>query len=157
MLPANYPPYPPLTLIVSMLTVEVGFGFAFDWFFRWVRLQTPIAVVVGTFCTGAILYPFIFSATLRGEQFLFLALLALAGSGTPMALRSVHRTNVIRESHRRRPWPTAALRVRDDALASLAVIVHDIKERTNSNEINAGFLVNLMHDLYEVIGMLKSV
>jgi hypothetical protein len=84
-------------------------------------------------------------------------LVAFAGSGTPMALLSIKRENDARECHRRRPWPTAALRVKEDVLMSLAAIVHDVKQRTNDSEINTAFLVNLVHDLYEVIGMLKSV
>jgi hypothetical protein len=157
MLPANYPPYPPVLLIALMFAVQVGFGFLYNWIFRWIRIPVPLAVVIGTFITGAIMYPFFFSTALRGEQWLFLTLIAFAGSGTPMALLSVKRTNDARESHRRRPWPTAALRVRDEALSSLSMIIHDVKARTNDSRIDAAFLVNLVDGLYEIIGMLKSV
>jgi hypothetical protein len=58
MFPPTYPAYPPVLLIVGMFAVQAGFGFAFNWFFRWVHLQDAIAVVIGTFCTGAIMYPF---------------------------------------------------------------------------------------------------
>jgi hypothetical protein len=112
MLPANYPPYPPVLLIALMFAVQVGFGFLYNWIFRWIRIPVPLAVVIGTFITGAIMYPFFFST---------------------------------------------ALRVRDEALSSLSMIIHDVKARTNDSRIDAAFLVNLVDGLYEIIGMLKSV
>jgi hypothetical protein len=59
-----------------------------------------------------------------------------------------HQQKVL--SHKRRPWPTAALKARDDAIMELAAITHQIVDERAT-------VASVVHRLHMVIGMLRSV
>jgi phage shock protein PspC (stress-responsive transcriptional regulator) len=152
MLPANYPAYPPVIILALLFAVELGFGFFFNWFFRYIRLNVALAVVAGVFMTGLIMYPFIWAYVMKGEQFLLIMLIAFAGSGAPMAILSI-RTEKAQE-HKRRPMPNWVMHVCEDANRKLYCTIKRIEETTLTGTINAAFLVTLTNELYEIGGVL---
>ena len=152
MLPPTYPAYPPTVLLALMFILELSFGFFYNWFFRWVKLNVALAVVIGVFLTGAILYPFVWNYILRGEQWLLISLIAFAGSGTPMATLSIQRDRA--ESHHRRPIPNHVKHTFEEISIALYALTDDM-EKACADKITAGTLVHWVNSLHEIKGMAK--
>jgi hypothetical protein len=142
MLPANFPPYPPVTLIALMFAVSFVFGLGYNWFFRWAKIPVEWAVVIGTMATIAILYGFFWSNELRGEQWVLLMLIAFAGSGSPMAIGTIKVRNA---SHKRKTITGAAARMRDEAVMDLTVLAGKIDKAEH------------VRNLYQIIGTLNAL
>jgi len=56
----------------------------------------------------------------------------------------------IAESHKRRPWPTAAAQARDNAVMDLSMLADQVANQETDN-------AKVVHQLHQVIGTLKSV
>lgn len=74
-----------------------------------------------------------------------------------MIVGSMRRTVREKDHKKRRPWPTAAMRVRDDVVMELSSMAHEIADRAKANELSVRDLPDYVNRLHGVIGTLKSV
>ena len=145
------PPVSPAE-IVAVILAELLFGIGFNRLVTWAHLHkiwhVSISVVIGV--TATVLIPTLTWWRISLDFWLAAALLTacFAASGTPMIIGSMQRS--IAESHKRRPWPTAALQARDAAVMDLSLLADLVANQETDN-------AKVVHQLHQVIGTLKSV
>lgn len=145
------PPVSPAE-IAAIIFAEALFGIGFNRLVEWAHLNklwdVSISVVMGV--TVTVLIPTLTWWRVTMDFWLAAALLSacFAASGTPMIIGSMRRT--VEESHKRRPWPTAAAQARDNAVMDLTMLADQV---ANEQLVNA----KVVHQLHQVIGTLKSV
>lgn len=138
------------TLFATLL-VELLFGIGYNALVTWWQknhlLHVSYQVVLGVAATLLIAAVMFDQETKFWKDVLVLAL-CFGASGTPMIVGSNRRT--VKESHKARPWPTAALQARDGAVMDLSALAEQVanKKVTEAQTVN---------QLYQVIGILKSV
>ena len=145
------PPVSPAE-IAAVILAELLFGIGFNRLVTWAHLHNiwhvSISVVIGV--TVTVLIPTLTWWRISLDFWLAAALLTacFAASGTPMIIGSMQRS--IAESHKRRPWPTAALQARDAAVMDLSLLADLVANQETDN-------AKVVHQLHQVIGTLKSV
>lgn len=146
------------TEILAILLTEFLFGVGYNQLVAWGQdrlWHVSISVVVGVAVTLAIPAAVWWGTSLDFWKTATLLTLCFAASGAPMVYGSMQRT--VKSSHKRRPWPTAALRARDDAIMQLSSLAHEISDEARQGTLKAGHLPDYVNRLHEVIGTLKSV
>ncbi len=137
--------------LLSLYIAQFLFGCLYAWLIHWLSVNeylegsTAYSVVVGDAATMFI-------------QWLFLPVTwhpmvtfgSFVCSGTPMIVTYLFRHEQKVLSHKRRPWPTAALKARDEAIMELAKMAYEIVDEKAS-------VASVVHRLHIVIGTLKSV
>jgi hypothetical protein len=147
--------------IAIVLLLELLFGIGYNvlvaYWMKHQMMHVSWTVVIGV--TGTLLFPSIiwFDATLAFWQMGVLLGLCFAASGIPMIVGSQNRTVKEKDSKKRRPWPTAALRVRDDVVMELSAMAHEIAEKAKQSKLSVQDLPDYVNRLHGVIGTLKSV
>jgi hypothetical protein len=86
-----------------------------------------------------------------------LLLACFTASGIPMIVGSMKRTVNEKDNKKRRPWPNAAMRVRDDVVMELSAMAHEIAEQAKNGELTVRDLPDLIDRMHTIIGTLKSV
>jgi hypothetical protein len=149
----------PSSLLLPLCLAELVFGLLYALLIHWIALHgwlkgnTAWSVVIGNSATLLIQWLFIPSS---GP---WLTFMCFAFSGAPMAVTYLlrHQMRVEKAKHTKRPWPTAALRARDNAVMDIAGVIKDIEEAANCNQVNAGFLLTVSNRLHFVKKTLTSV
>lgn len=154
-------PFPPFEQIAAVYLVECLFGIGFNRMVAWAHehklWDVSISVVIGVLATLLVPTAAWPTLELRTWQIALLLLGCFAASGAPMMIGSTRRTVAERESHHRRPWPTAAAQARDDAVMALTTLAEEIAEMTRADKINVRHLPDIVNRLHRIIGTLKSV
>lgn len=145
------PPVSPVE-ILAVLLIELLFGLGFNRLVEWAQgnkvWDVSLSVVIGVSVTLAIPTAWWLQRDLAFWQVTGLLVACFGASGLPMIIGSTRRT--VRESHKRRTWPTAAAQARDDALMELSALADGIAGK----QVGDAQAVNRLH---QVIGTLKSV
>ena len=145
------PPIFPIE-ITAVVLAEMLFGLAFNRLVEWVHLHklwdVSLSVVMGVAATVIIPAAFWWKETLAFWQAAGLLTMCFAASGAPIIIGSLRRN--VAESHKRRPWPTAAAQARDAAVMDLNLLA----DRIANKEIAEAQMVNSLH---RIIGILVSV
>lgn len=153
------PHFPPALEIAIVFLVEFLFGIAFNQLVHWAQgnriWHVAVSVVIGVFVTAVIPVLFWWNISLEFWQYCLLMGVCFAGSGLPMIYGSTRRT--VAKSHKRKRWPTAALRVRDEVVMDLSSLAHEIADKAKMNELTVRDLPDYVNRLYSAIGALKSV
>lgn len=147
-------------VILIVLLVEVLFGLAYNELVAWAHqhqlMHVSVSVVFGV--AGTVLIP---AGTWFDDRMPFwqagiLLMLCFAASGIPMIVGSTRRSVAEKDNKKRRPWPTAALRIRDEAMMELSMMANDIAEKARAGELTVMDLPSYVNRLHSVIGMLRS-
>lgn len=146
--------------ILSLYLAETIFGLLYATLIHWMGVkgylkgQTAWSVVIGDGATLFIQWLFF-----RESWNPFVTLGSFACSGIPMIVTYLYRHQMMIEKakHNRRPWPTAALKARDEALMDITKMIRDIENAANRKEITPGFLLSLSNELHGVKKVLTSV
>lgn len=137
--------------LISLYIAQALFGVLYSILIHWLSVNdylqgsTAYSVVVGDAATLAIqwlFFPENWSPWVTFCCFVF--------SGTPMVISYLIRHQQKVNSHKRRPWPTAALKARDEAIMELSKMTHEIVDEKAT-------VASVVHRLHMVIGTLKSV
>ncbi len=161
---AGFPPFPPLMEIALVVLAEFVFGLGYNTLVALAgrrypaayRLMVSLSVALGVATTLVLPAVFWWGRTQATWQWAAIFLLCFAGSGLPMIGGSLKR-NMAGDSHRRREWPTAARRARDEAVMELSALAEEVHEKARTDDLKATTLISLVHRLHQVIGTLKSV
>jgi len=149
------------TEIAVIILPELLFGFGYNQLVAyWTKnnlMHVSWTVVIGVAATLIIPALFWFDTIMPFWQSTLYLLSCFAASGTPMIVGSMHRTVQEKDQKRRRPWPVAALRAREDAVLELTAISHDIARSVKENNLHIQDLPDYVNRLHYVIGTLKSV
>lgn len=153
-------PASPASPTLPLYLAELVFGLLYAWLIHWIAVNgwlkgnTAWSVVVGDGGTLFICWLFI-----PNEWPPIIVFICFAFSGAPMAITYLarHQMQVEKARHTKRPWPTAALRARDEALMDITMTITEIEHAANRNEINAGFLLTISNRLHCVKKVLTSV
>jgi len=141
------PPIPPAE-IAAVILAEVLLGIGYNRLVAWVHLHNiwhvSVSVVIGVAAT--LLIPTLAWPALREAGLLLTA--CFAASGLPMIIGSTRRT--VEESHKRRPWPTAAAQAQDAAVMDLNLLADQVAGKNIEN-------AQVVNNLHRIIGTLKSV
>ena len=144
------PPFPPGLEILLVALLEFVFGLGYNWLVAWAHRNEIWSVFVSVIfgVTGTLVLPLVFwwDHDLHLWQAVLIFLVCFASSGMPMSVGSARR----KVSHKRRPWPTAAARARENALMDLTVLA----QRVADGQIEPAGIVNTLH---EIKGILSSV
>ena len=149
------------TTIAVVILIELLFGFGYNQLVAyWTKhnlMHVSWTVVVGV--AGTLLVPalFLFKAIMPFWQTSLYLLACFAASGTPMIAGSMHRPGQEKDQKKRKPWPVAASRARDDAVMELSAMARDIAESVKQNNLHVQDLPDYVNRLHYVIGTLKSV
>ncbi len=145
------PPISPAE-IAAVILAELLFGIGFNQFVVWEKDHSlwPMAVnvIIGTVVTVGLPTLVWWRVALDFWQASALLTFCFCSSGLPMFLGSAKRK--VEESHKRRPWPTAAAQARDAAVMDMNVLADDVA----AGKANAAQVANSLH---RIIGTLKSV
>ena len=151
--------YPQASPLLSLYLAQLVFGILYAMLIHWLSMNdylkgsTAYSVVVGDAATLFIQWLFLPEAWHP-----FVTFGSFAFSGLPMVVSYLYRhQKKVLLSHKRRPWPTAALKVRDDAVMDITKVIADIEKAAKNNEINAGFLLGVVNTLHFVKKTLTSV
>lgn len=137
--------------LIPLYITQLLFGILYAILIHWLAVNdylqgsTAYSVVVGdavTLFIQWIFFPETWSPQVTFGCFVF--------SGIPMIVTYLFRHQQKVLSHKRRPWPTAALKARDEAIMELAKMTHEIVEEKAT-------VASVVHRLHQVIGTLKSV
>jgi len=154
-----FPPFPPTAEIAAILMAENLFGWGFNSLIVWAQgnkiWDVSISVVIGVAVTLIMPAALWWRYELGFWQSALLLFGCFTASGIPMVIGSTRRS--VKESHRRRSWPTAAAQARDAALMELTSIADEIASKTKSGEIKVQDMADVVHRLHQVKGTLKSV
>lgn len=145
---------------LPLYLAEILFGLLYAALIHWLGIkgylkgQTAWSVVVGDGATLFIQWLFF-----RESWNPFVTVGSFACSGTPMIVTYLYRHQLLIEKakHTRRPWPTAALKARDDAVMDLSKTIRDIEEAAKNNCVTAGMLLEVSNRLHEMKRTLTSV
>jgi len=153
------PPTPPVVEIAVVLLAENIFGWGFNTLTAWAQRHkvwhVSISVAIGVAFTLVLPTLLWWRSELAFWQATLLLFGCFCASGFPMVYGSTRRT--IAESHKRRPWPTAASKARDDAVMELTAIAGEIAEKTRQGEIKVQDMADVVNRLHMVKGTLTSV
>jgi hypothetical protein len=146
--------------LLSLFLAEFTFGLLYAWLIHWISVKkylqgsTAWSVVIGDAATLLIQWLFI-----RDGWNPFVTFACFAFSGTPMVITYLfrHQMQVEKAKHTRRPWPTAAMRARDDVVMDLSSMIGEIEQAAKENEIDAGFLLSLSNKMHLAKKILTSV
>lgn len=152
--------YSPTSPLLSLLLAELLFGLLYAAVVHWLSTQhyfpggTAGSVIVGDAATLFIQWLFV-----RASWDPSVTFACFACSGAPMALTYWfrHHQRVEKAKHCRRPWPTAALRVRDDAVMDITRMIQEIEIAAKKEMVTAGFLIGVVNELHAVKKTLTSV
>ena len=149
------------TEIIVILLIEFLFGLFYnsvvDWAHKHEIMHVSTSVVVGVLVT--LIIPV---AAFWHDEFYFwqtgiLLAACFTASGIPMIVGSTRRTVVEKDNKKRRAWPTAANRAREDAVMELSAMAEDIARQAKDGRLTVSDLPSVVSRLYQVIGTLKSV
>lgn len=150
--------HPHVNPLLPLYLAQSVFGILYAMLIHWLSVNeylkgsTAYSVVVGDAATLFIQWLF-----LREAWHPFVTFGSFVFTGLPMIVSYLYRHQKKVLSHRRRPWPTAALRVRDDAVMDISKVIADIEQAAKENKINAGFLLGIVNTLHLVKRTLTSV
>ncbi len=150
----------PTSPLLPLFLAELVFGLLYAAIIQWLSMKhyfpggTAGSVIVGNALTLFIQWLFI-----RPSWDPFVTFGCFACSGAPMALTYWWRSQakVEKARHCRRPWPTSALKVREDAVMDITHMIGEIERAAKDEKITAGFLLGLTNDLHCVKKLLTSV
>lgn len=149
------------TEIAVIVLLELLFGFGYNQLVAyWMKnnlMHVSWTVVIGVVATLLIPAPFWFDNTMPFWQSILYLAVCFAASGTPMIAGSMQRTVREKDQKKRKPWPVAALRARDDAVMELNAMADDIAKSVKANDLHVQDLPDYVNRLHYVIGTLKSV
>lgn len=147
--------------IAFLLVVEFLFGVGYNVFVAWSHehnlMHVSTSVVAGVIGTLLLPTAIWFDHDFKFWQIGILLTACFTASGIPMIVGSQKRTVEEKDHKKRRPWPTQAMRARDDAVMDLSKMADDIAEKSKLNKLTVQDLPSYVHKLHQVIGTLKSV
>jgi len=149
------------TEIAVIILLELLYGFGYNQLVAyWMKnnlMHVSWSVVIGV--AGTLLIPalFWFDTIMPFWQSLLFLLACFAASGTPMIVGSMQRTVQEKDNKKRKPWPVAASRARDDAVMELNAMANEIAKSVKDNDLHVQDLPDYVNRLHYVIGTLKSV
>ena len=155
------PQFPPGIEIAVVILAEFIFGWLYDALISWAESQeiyepyVSFSVVLGVLVTIAIPTGLWWARPYFGWQWAILLVIAFIGSGAMMIVGSLQRN--AKNSHKRRPWPTAARHARDDVVMDLSAMASEATLSAERGEITPALIVRMVHRLHQAIGILKSV
>jgi hypothetical protein len=146
--------------LLSLFLAEFTFGLLYAVLIHWISVNnylsgsTAWSVVIGDAATLFIQWLFI-----RDNWDPWVTFWCFACSGFPMVVTYLlrYQVKVEKKKHTRRPWPTFATGVRDEAVMMITDVIGDIEAKANTNEVTAGFLLGVTNTLHSVKTLLKSV
>ena len=151
--------HPHVSPLLPLYLAQLIFGILYSMLIHWLSMNdylkgsTAYSVVVGDAATLFIQWLFLPEAWHP-----FVTFGSFVFSGLPMVVSYLYRyQKKVLLSHKRRPWPTSALKARDDALMDISKVIADIEKAAKNNEINAGFLLGVVNTLHFVKKTLTSV
>lgn len=148
-------------VVLIVLLIEFLFGLGYNVLVAWAHkhnlMHVSLSVAIGV--AGTVLIPAItwFETEMQFWQAGILLALCFTASGVPMIVGSMKRTVIEKDCKKRRPWPTAAMRVRDDVVMELSSMAHEIAEKAKQSKLTVSDLPDYVNRLHLVIGTLKSV
>lgn len=151
---------PAVSPLIPLYLAELIFGILYAMLIHWVSIHgwlkgnTAWSVVVGDGATLFVEWLFVRECWEPGVTFA-----CFACSGFPMLVSYLYRyqTRVEKTKHTKSPWPTAARQMRDEAVIDIAMTIKDIQDAANTNQINAGFLLQVSNKLHGIKKTLTSV
>ncbi len=156
----NYADIMPTEIAVIVL-LELLFGLCYNPLVAfWMKnnlMHVSWTVVIGVTATLLIPALFWFDTLMPFWQAILYLTACFAASGTPMIVGSMQRTVQEKDQKKRKPWPVAALRARDDAVMELNAMAADIAKSVKANDLHVQDLPDYVNRLHYVIGTLKSV
>lgn len=146
--------------LLSLFSAELVFGMLYALLVHWISVKhylrgsTAWSVVVGVAATLLIQLAFVRSCWSPLVTFS-----CFAFSGLPMVVSYLvrYQTKVEKAKHVRRPWPTAALRARDEAVMDITHMIQEIECAAKANTVTPGFLLQVTNTLHCVKKTLTSV
>lgn len=147
--------------VLIVLLIEFLFGLGYNALVALAHehklMHVSFSVVIGVI--GTLLIPAVpwFDHKMQFWQAGILLMMCFTASGIPMIVGSMKRTVNEKDNKKRRPWPTAAMRVRDDVVMELSSMAYEIADQAKANELTVRDLPSLVNRLHVVIGTLKSV
>ena len=149
---------PRVSPLLSLYLSQLVFGLLYAILIHWISTKgylkgsTAWSVVIGDGATLMIQWLFIregWSPLVTFGSFAF--------SGSPMVISYLVRHQQRLESHKRRPWPTQAVRVRDDAVMEITSLADEIARKTKEDAVRVQDLPDLVNRLHLLKSLLKSV
>jgi hypothetical protein len=144
--------------LLPLYLSELVFGLLYALLIHWITVNgylkgsTAWSVVIGDAATLLIQWLFL------GEAWAPLATFgSFACSGMPMVVSYLYRHQKRVESHKRRPWPNEAARVRDDAVMELTSLADEIARKTKDDQVRLQDLPDWVNRLHLLRSLLKSV
>jgi hypothetical protein len=147
--------------IALVLLIEFLFGIGYNALVSLAHshklVHVSVSVAVGV--AGTLLIPAAawFDREMHFWQAGLLLLACFTASGIPMIVGSMKRTVAKKDSKKRHPWPTAAMRVRDEVVMELSAMEHEIAVKAKEGELTVRDLPSYVDRLHGVVGALKSV
>lgn len=150
---------PHVSPLLPLFFAEIIFGLLYAVLIHWMGMkgylkgQTAWSVVVGDGVTLFVEWLFF-----RESWNPFVTLGCFACTGVPMIVTYLyrHQLQIERARHTRRPWPTAALKARDDAVMEISLVIQEI-EQAAETQVTAGTLLKASNRLHLVKRILMSV
>lgn len=142
------PHVPPL---IPLYIAQTLFGVVYAMLIHWLAVNeylqgsTAYSVVVGdavTLLIQWIFFPHSWEPLVTFGSFVF--------SGTPMIVSYLFRHQQRVQSHKRRPLPNNAMRIRDEAVMDISSMINRIVEKKAE-------VVDVVHELHQLNGKLKSM
>jgi len=148
-------------VILIVLLVEFLFGLGYNAVVAWAHehrlAHVSQSVALGVAITLLIPAVVWFETEMQFWQAGILLAMCFTASGIPMIVGSMKRTVTEKDNKKRRPWPTAALRVKDDVIMELSAMAHEIAEDAKQGKLKVSDLPDLVNRLHGLIGTLKSI
>lgn len=143
----------PITPLIPLYIAQTLFGVTYALLIHWLAVnsylkgQTAYSVVVGDAMILFIqwlFFPHSWEPLVTFGSFVF--------SGLPMIVSYLvrHQQRVQSQSHKRRPLPNNAMRVRDEAVMDISSMINRIVEKKAE-------VVDVVHELHQLNGKLKSM
>lgn len=147
--------------ILLVLSVELLFGVGYNALVAWAHFHkiwhVSVSVAIGVTITLLLPVAVWFDREMVFAQAGMLLAACFTASGIPMIVGSARRTVQEKDQKKRRPWPTAAMRIRDNVVMELASMAHEIAEKAKNQELTVSDLPDYVNRLHGIIGTLKSV
>ncbi len=146
--------------VLPLLLSEFTFGLLYAALVHWISVNgylngsTAYSVVIGD--AGTLFIEWIF---FHNNWDPWVTFWCFTCSGFPMVITYLlrHQVQEEKKKHARRPWPTFANAMRDEALMGISKVISDIEKAANDNTITAGFLLTAVNALHCVKKVLNSV
>lgn len=142
---------PHISPLITLYIAQALFGVMYALLIHWLATndylkgQTAYSVVVGdagTLFIQWLFFPNNWAPIVTFGSFVF--------SGTPMIVSYLFRHQQRVQSHKRRPLPNNAMRVRDEAIMDVSLMINRIVEKKAE-------VVDVVHELHQLNGKLKSM